>query len=135
LNQKGGIFMKKLIALLMTLMLCFAAIPALSEGTATSSEFDPAITIMPEPGWAVTIHCAQEKQTLAAGSTVILTAEITTAQPDYYKLSDYTVSYNWLAKKTADGGWESVGTGETYEFNLNADNVNWIFKVTVTLSK
>jgi len=126
--------MKKLIALLMTLMLCFTAIPALSEGTATSPEYNPAITIMPEPGWAVTIHCEQANQTLAAGSTVVLTASITTAQPDYYKLSDYNVSYNWQAKKKADGEWETVGTGETYEFSLNADNVNWIFKVTVTLT-
>ena len=55
-------------------------------------------------------------------------------QSDYYKLSDYNVSYDWQAKRTADGNWESVGTGATYEFNLNADNVNWIFRVIVTLS-
>ncbi len=127
--------MKKLIALLMTLILCFASIPALSE-TVDSPEFNPGITMtLPDPGWKVAIHCDQQGQTLQVNSKVILTAEITTDQPDYYKLSDYTISYNWLAKKTADGNWESVGTGTTYEFNLNADNVNWIFKVTVTLSK
>ena len=127
--------MKKLIALLMTLMLCFSAIPALSE-TIDSQEFDPGITIsLPDPGWKVAIHCDQQGQTLQVGSKVVLTADITTEQPDYYNLSDYNISYNWLAKKTADGNWESVGSGATYEFNLNADNVNWIFKVTITLSK
>jgi len=126
--------MKKLIVLLMTLMLCFAAIPALSE-TVDSSEFDPNITMaLPDPGWKVAIHCDQKGQTLQVGSKVTLTAEITTEQPDYYKLSDYNISYNWLAK-TSDGNWESVGNEATYTFKLNADNVNWIFKVTVTLSK
>jgi len=119
----------------MTLMLCFTAIHALSE-TVDSSEFNPGITMtLPDPDWKVEIRCDQNGQTLQVGSKVTLTAEITTAQSDYYKLSDYTISYNWLAKKTADDDWESVGTGATYEFNLNADNVNWIFKVTVTLSK
>jgi len=127
--------MKKLIVLLMTLMLCFSTIPALSE-TIDSPEFDPNITMtLPDPGWKVVIHCDQQGKTLQVGSKVTLTAEITTDQPEYYKLSDYNISYNWLAKKTTDGKWESVGNKATYDFKLNADNVNWIFKVTVTLSK
>ena len=127
--------MKKLIALLMTLMLCFAAIPALSESV-DSPEFDTGITMaLPDPGWKVVIHCDQKGQTLQIGSKITLTAEITTEQPNYYNLSDYSVSYNWLAKKTADGNWESVGNGATYDYNLNADNVDWTFKVTVTLNK
>ena len=126
--------MKKLIALLMTLILCFATVPALSE-TVESPEFDPGIKMtLPDPGWKVEIQCEQEGQTLLAGSKVTLTAKITTEQPKYYKLSDYTISYNWLAKKTADGKWESVGSKATYDFELDADNVNWIFKVTVTLT-
>lgn len=126
--------MKKLIALFMTLMLCFAAIPALSE-TVDSPEFNPDVTIsLPDPGWKVAIHCDQKGKTLQVNSKVTLTAEITTEQPDYYKLSDYNVSYNWQAKAPG-GDWKSVGSGDTYSFDLNADNVDWTFKVTVTLSK
>lgn len=127
--------MKKLIALFMSLMLCLTVIPALSEDTVTSPEFDPGITMsLPDPGWKVSIRCAQANQTLSVGTTVALTAEITSEQPDYYNLSNYNVSYNWQAKAPG-GDWTSVCNGDTYEFNLNADNVNWVFKVTVTLTK
>ena len=127
--------MKKLIVLLMALMLCFASIPALSE-TIDSQEFNPGITMtLPNPDWKVEIHCDQQGKTLLAGSKVTLTAKITTEQSKYYKLSDYNISYNWLAKQAANGDWESVGSKATYDFELDADNVNWIFKVTVTLSK
>lgn len=126
--------MKKLIALLMTLMLCFSAIPALSE-TVDSSEFDPSITMtIPDPEWKVAIHCAQANKSLEVGSKVTLTAEVTTGHSEYYSVSDYSVSYNWQAKAPG-GDWKSVGSGDTYSFDLNADNVNWTFKVTVTLSK
>lgn len=126
--------MKKLIALLMTLMLCFAAIPSFADEI-TSPKFDPGITMtLPDPGWAVVIQCEQANQTLKAGSKVVLTAKITTEQPTYYSLSDYVLSYTWQAK--APGGeWMTIGNEETYEFNLDAENVKWVFKVTVTLTK
>ena len=125
--------MKKLIALFISLLLCFAAIPALSENV-TSPEFDPGITMtLPDPGWKVSIHCKQANQTLEVGSKVVLTAKITTEQPDYYNLSDYNISYDWQAKAPG-GNWTSVGNENSYEFKLNADNVKWIFKVIVTLN-
>lgn len=128
--------MKRLFAFLTALMLCFTFAPmGLAEGSATSSEFDPNITIsLPDPGWAVSISCAQAGQTLAVGTTITLTANITTEHPEYYDLSSYSVSYNWQAKK-GGGDWESVGSGETYSFDLNADNVDWTFRVTVTISE
>lgn len=126
--------MKKLIALLISLILCLTFIPSLADEI-TSPKFDPSITMtLPDPGWAVAIQCEQANQTLEVGSKVILTAKITTEQPTYYSLSNYILSYLWQAK--APGGeWMAIGNGETYEFNLDAENVNWVFKVTVTLTK
>ena len=127
--------MKKLLILLMTLILCFSVAPALAEGSATSPEFDPGITMsLPNPDWKVSISCDQAGKTLEVGSKVTLSAKISTAQPDYYNPSDYNISYNWQAKAPG-GDWKTVGNDETYTFKLNADNVKWIFKVTVTLSK
>lgn len=127
--------MKKLMTLLLTMVLCFTIIPALSEDAAISPEFNPDITMTttPDPGWAVTIHCEQAHQTIAAGSTIVLTADITTAQPDYYNIANYNVTYNWQAK-APEGEWFSVGSAATYEFSLNAENVNWVFRVIVTLT-
>ena len=127
--------MKKLIVLLLVMVLCLTTNFALSDESITSPKFDPEITLaLPNPGWAVSIQCEQANQTLELGTKVILTAAITTEQPDYYSLSEYNVSYNWQAK--APGGeWTFIGSEETYEFNLDRENVNWIFKVTVTLSK
>ena len=127
--------MKKLMTLLLTMVLCFTIVPALSEDVAISSEFDPAISIAttPDPGWAVTISCEQAHQTLAAGSIIVLTANITTAQPDYYNIANYNVTYNWQAK-APEGEWFSVGSAATYKFSLNAENVNWVFRVIVTLT-
>lgn len=127
--------MKKLIVLLMTLALCFAAIPALSEGSATSDRYDPNVTMsLPNPGWHVSISCAQAGQTLEKGTTITLTTNITTEQPEYYNPADYNKSYNWEAKAPG-GDWFSIDGGETYSFALNADNADWIFRVTVTLTK
>lgn len=127
--------MKKLITLLTILALCFSVIPALSEGSATSDGYDPNVTIsLPNPSWHVSISCAQAGQTLDKGTTVTLTTTITTEQPDYYNPNDYNKSYSWEAKAPG-GDWFSVDGGETYSFDLNADNADWIFRVTVTLTK
>ena len=125
--------MKRFFAFLTALMLCFTFTPALSEGTATSPDFDPGITIeLPAPEWAVSINCEQKGQTLKVGSKITLTATITTAHSEYYDLSNYNVFYDWQAKKS-DGDWKTVGNDTTYDFDLNADNVNWIFRVIVTI--
>ena len=128
--------MKKLIALLMTLVLCFTVIPALSEGSVTSEGYDPGITMaLPNPGWHISISCAQANQTLDKGTTVTLTTTITTEQPDYYNPDNYTKSYSWEAKAPGGDWFALEGSGETYSFDLNADNADWIFRVTVTLTK
>ena len=129
--------MKRFLAFLTALMLCFTFAPmGLAEDSATSSEFDPQITIaLPDPGWTVSIGCAQAKKSLAVGTTITLNADVATAHPEYYDLSNYKVSYNWQAKK-GSGDWESVGgDGSTYSFDLNADNVDWTFRVIVTISE
>ena len=127
--------MKKLIVLLTILALCFSIIPALSEGSATSDGYDPNVTMsLPDPGWHVSISCAQAGQTLDKGATVTLTTTITTDQPEYYNPNDYNKSYSWEAKAPG-GDWFSIDGDETYSFALNADNADWIFRVTVTLTK
>ena len=132
--------MKKFVALLMILTLCFSFSYVYAEqsediesGVYTENievvtptpEPTPEPTPIPRGDWDVYISSSLEgKEQVMVGTTVTLTANLSGFREG---IDEYSIE--WYVNK--GDNWENVGGGETYSFDINEENVNYKYKVIV----
>ena len=121
--------MKKLIALLLTLMLCFPAF-AYADGeddvvSDTHTEHVEVYTPVERGNYSVSISSSLDGQSkVKTGTKVTLTAHLS-------GFRDGVDTWEITWQENDGSGWSDVGSGSTYDFNIDEDNVNHKWRVVV----